>query len=120
MPIVRRAAVSHWQDWVNLVLAVWLFVSPWVLTYLDVPSAAWNAWVIGALVALVSIVALVQFAQWEEWINFVLGLWLLVSPWVMGFAQSNPAALWNHVVVGLVVGGLALWDAMVSREGVAA
>lgn len=115
MPILRRAKASHWQDWVNLVLAAWLFVSPWALGYAQIVAPAWNAWVIGAAVALISIAAVIQFTQWEEWVNFILGLWLLISPWVMGFAQSSPAALWTHVILGLAVGGLALWDALSSR-----
>jgi hypothetical protein len=69
MPILRRTEASHWQDWVNLVLAVWLFVSPWALGYSAILAPAWDAWIIGAAVALVSIVALIQFTQWEEWIS---------------------------------------------------
>jgi hypothetical protein len=24
---------NHWQDWMNLILAIWLFISPWVLQF---------------------------------------------------------------------------------------
>lgn len=29
----RRESTNNWQDWVNLILAGWLFISPWVLGY---------------------------------------------------------------------------------------
>ena len=42
----------RWQDWAILFLAVWLFISPWVLQFgtgpiVAVSHAAWNAWVLG-------------------------------------------------------------------------
>lgn len=120
MPTRSRINASHWQDWVNLLLGGWLFVSPWVLGYADLPAPAWNSWVLGVVVAAISVAALIQFAQWEEWVNAILGLWLLISPWVMGFAQDAPAALWNHVLLGIVVAALAIWDVLRNRERVTA
>jgi hypothetical protein len=117
MPMGTPARASFWQDWITLALGVWLFASPWVLGYAGQPAPAWNSWVLGVIVAIVAAVALIQFAEWEEWVNVILGAWVLVSPWIMGFAQNGPAPLWNHVVVGLLVGGLSLWDALEHREG---
>ena len=45
---------------------------------------------------------------WEEWTNVVLGVWLAISPWVLGFS-SHFAAMVNAVIVGVVVAALALW-----------
>ena len=44
-------------------------------------------------------------------INLALGLWVLVSPWVLSFAAQTTAR-WAHVCVGLIVAvlaGLKLW-----------
>jgi hypothetical protein len=38
---------------------------------------------------VLSIAALAAFAVWEEWLNLVAGLWLVVSPWILGFEDSN-------------------------------
>jgi hypothetical protein len=116
MPIGTRAGAGHWQDWANLVLGGWLFIAPWVLGYAFVPAAAWNSWIIGAVVAVISVAALIRFTQWEEVVNAALGVWLLISPWLLGFAQSGPAPVWNHVILGLVIGGLAAWEAYSSRR----
>jgi hypothetical protein len=113
MPIGTRGLVSYWQDWANLVLGVWLFVAPWVLGYAGHTAPAWNSWIMGTVVVAVAAAALIHFAVWEEWLNAICGLWLLVAPWVMGFAGADAAAaLWNHVLVGLGIGILALWDAL--------
>jgi hypothetical protein len=44
-------------------------------------------------------------------VNLVLGLWLIIAPWTLEFA-NNAAAMRNHVIVGIVVAVLAaieLW-----------
>ncbi|HHV56018.1 MAG TPA: SPW repeat protein [Firmicutes bacterium] len=39
---------------------------------------------------------------WQAWVNIILGLWLIVSPWVLKFSdQSTP--MWNSIIVGIVV-----------------
>jgi hypothetical protein len=108
----------RWQDWANLVLAVWLFISPWVLSFaiggmaVDtggapatgamVAYAAWDAWVIGVVTAIVALWAMSQFARWQEWVGLVLGIWLFIAPWVLRFAGArNPA--WDHWIIGLLV-----------------
>jgi hypothetical protein len=30
--------------------------------------------------------------RWQDWVNAVLGAWMVVSPWVLDFAGSQPAA----------------------------
>jgi hypothetical protein len=57
------------------------------------------------IIAAISIAALAAFAVWEEWLNLVMGLWVLVSPWVLGFPSG--AAMPVHIVIGVVVAVLA-------------
>src|SRR5437660_3399629 len=97
-------------DVVNLVLGVWLFLSPWILGFDPETAASWNAWLSGIVIAVLSIAALAAFAEWEEWLNLVAGLWAIVSPWVLGFAGTT--AMTVHVVIGVIVAALAaaeLW-----------
>lgn len=90
-------AGSHWQDWVNLVLAAWLFVSPWFLQ-IGVP-ASWNAWIVSVAIAVFALWAAGRRGGWQEWGNLVLGAWIFVSPWIYGFATGQ-AASWDHWIVG--------------------
>ena len=40
--------------------------------------------------------------QWEDWTSWVLGLWLLLSPWAL-FFDNEPRALENALAVGALV-----------------
>ena len=98
---------QRWQDWLTLILGVWLFISPWV-GFADSTAAAWNAWIFGAVIAAVSAWALAEPQKWEEWVNFALGAWLMIAPFVLVFSPEA-AQTWNHLIIGAVVFVDALW-----------
>lgn len=102
---------QRWQDWVNLILGVWLFITPFIGMEMVSSAAAWNGYIFGVLVVALSIWALVQPRAWEEWINLVIGVWLILAPFVLGFTTET-TAMWNHIVVGVVIGVDALWAAL--------
>ncbi len=114
MAIGRLTLPKHWEDWVGLVLGVWLCASPWVLQFTDEMTATQNAFLVGVLLILTETVALAAFRLWEEWVSVVLGAWLVVSPWVLGITALAPAA--NVVIVGLVVLVLALYEIWETRR----
>src|SRR5690242_7064956 len=98
----------RWQDWLNLVLGEWLFFSPFFGLAARAGPSAWSSFLCGMTIALLSALALADRLKWEETANLVLGFWLIVAPFALGFA-THRAATWNHCFVGLVVGGGALW-----------
>jgi hypothetical protein len=72
--------------------------------------AAPNAWVSG-IVSVQWRSQRSRIAEWEEWVNLLLGVWVLVSPWVLSFSAQTTAR-WAHVGIGLIVAvlaGLRLW-----------
>ncbi|NIR58495.1 MAG: SPW repeat protein [Gammaproteobacteria bacterium] len=93
---------TRWQDWVSLIFGIWLFFSPWILGYADAANAAWNAYILGVAVVIFSIAALAQGRVWEEWVDLVLGVWLIIAPFVLGFTAEG-AAMWNHIVLGILL-----------------
>jgi uncharacterized membrane protein HdeD (DUF308 family) len=104
----KKEAVS---DVVNLVLGAWLFLTPWIFGFASETAAGWTAWLSGTAIAAVAIAALAAFAEWEEWVSLVLGVWVVVSAWVVGFA-AHATATWVNVLTGIavaVVAGLRLW-----------
>jgi len=119
------------QDWANLILAIWLFISPWVLQFgaglapdsagaaiaplAEVSRAAWNAWVLGVIVFLVALSAIGRMEAWQEYINMVLGAWIFVAPWVLGFTPLGRAS-WDHWIVGALVFLIALWSLSAVRD----
>ena len=102
-------SVKHWQDPLNLILGLWMLVSPWALQYELENYPTWNAVVVGIVIAAAALSALFQVKAWEEWTNVVLGLWLMMSPSVLLFDALMPAMA-NAVIVGAIVAGLALWE----------
>jgi uncharacterized membrane protein HdeD (DUF308 family) len=100
---------KHPQDWANLVLGALLFLSPWVLGYTADQHAHWNAWISGVVIAVIAIGALSMFQEWEEWLNLIAGIWVVVAPWILGFAAIT-AAMVTHVVIGLLVAAAAAWE----------
>jgi hypothetical protein len=99
---------KHWQDSVNLIVGLWMLASPWVLAYQAETRPMWNSVILGILIAAVAFYALFQVFAWQEWANAAFGAWLIVSPWVLGFAGLSTAML-NAVIAGVVVLALAVW-----------
>lgn len=67
------------------------------------------------LVAVISLAALVAFQEWEEWINFVLGVWISLSPWILGFQHT--AAMFVNLTVGILIAYLAMLELWLIHYG---
>lgn len=100
--------IKHWQDPVNAVLGAWLILSPWALGFSDDAAAMWNFVVAGVLLLAAALGAIFVPQAWEEWTESVLGLWMVVSPWIVGFSGVD-AAKADAVLSGLIILTLALW-----------
>jgi hypothetical protein len=101
-------------DVLNLVLGALLFLSPWIFGFAS-GAETQNAVISGIVIAVLSIAALAAFAEWEEWLNLIVGLWVLVSPWVLGFAAGT--AMTVHVVIGAIVAIIAAIELWMHRHG---
>jgi hypothetical protein len=47
-------------------------------------------------------VAFTPPTHWQDWVSWVLGLWLCISPWALGFSADS-ASMQNAVVVGFLL-----------------
>jgi hypothetical protein len=104
------------RDWTIAALGLWLVISPRLLhfpaSHLD---AVWNTWLTGAAIILVIAVSryLVDIrTPWEDMAEAALGLWMMASPWALGFTTHLPEKA-NSISVGFLVAALALWAMMV-------
>jgi hypothetical protein len=100
-----EAVMDDWSsaklcDVANLILGMILFFSPWLFS-LSAGAPCQTASVIGVFVAVSSIAALAAFAVWEEWLNLIAGAALIVSPWLLGFQDSD--AMKIDAVIGTFV-----------------
>ena len=116
MEVIVDVTTKRWQDGGNLLLGVWLFVSPWVLSYAaGMPVAAWNAYLLGAAIVVFAAVAMYMPKVWEEGINMAFGVWMIISPWVLKFSADRNVMM-NAVIIGVVVTALAAWAMLRDKE----
>jgi hypothetical protein len=94
-------------DLYNLVLAAVLLASPWLFTLTN-RAGTIDLRASGAAVAVISIAAIVAYASWEEWANVLVGLWLIGSPWILGFTHTR--AMHFSIGLGAVVTFMALLE----------
>jgi hypothetical protein len=105
---------KRWQDWLNLLIGIWLFISPWVMGFVGSNAGAdWNAWILGAAIVVFSAIAVSLPQAWVEVINILLGIWMVISSWVIGVASR--AVETNFVIVGLLVILFAAWAMAMNR-----
>lgn len=46
--------------------------------------------------------------MWQQWINGLLGLWLMIVPFL---AMTQQSFMWVVMITGLIVAILAFWGA---------
>jgi SPW repeat len=102
-------------DVANLILGAILFFSPWIFGF-DAGTVSRNAMIAGIVIFVIAIAALWAFAVWEEWLNLIVGLWVLVSPWVLKFHGTGHHATTVHVVIGILVAVLAAIELVIMSQ----
>lgn len=51
-----------------------------------------------------------------NWINLLLGVWLILAPFVLGYSDTNKA-LWSDLIVGVVIVILAIATLAGGKKG---
>ncbi len=49
------------------------------------------------------------------WMSLFLGIWILASPFILGYWRVT-SALWSQIVAGVLVGLVALWQIIGADE----
>jgi hypothetical protein len=103
-----------------MLVGLWLAVSPFFLGFAVYSGALWNSVIVGVAVLLLAGSREMgdgYKVAWPSWVNAILGLWLIASPFIIGYSFLQ-TALWNHVIAGALVVVLATWSALATpREG---
>lgn len=97
----------------DVLAGIWLLISPFVLSFGSATGAVTNNVIFGIIIGLL---ALFRFfnprqAVGVSWLNVVLGIWVLISPWVIGFSAYSVATS-NNVIMGIIIIILAGWSAL--------
>lgn len=100
-------------DLYTIVIAAVLFASPWLFK-LSNGTARMDFWITSAVIVVISLAAIFAYANWEEWANFLFGLWLIASPWILGFSHAR--AMHFAIGIGVVVAFMAVLELWLTYE----
>ncbi len=107
---------AKWLGALSVIVGLWLVIAPFSLG-LTAVSAYWNSIAVGLLAIGMGSY---QYAQpslsWPSWVNFVAGLWLIISPYI--FNPDQGAAFTNAVISGVILGLVALFAAIAASAAV--
>lgn len=95
-----RGVSSSWNLWLCTAIGIWLMFAPSVFGIGNGASAADSDHLVGALVVVVSVISFAEVARPVRFVNALLGIWLMLSPFVLHGATSS--SLVNSAILGLV------------------
>lgn len=92
----------RWASGANILFGAWLFAAPWLLRYTE-DLISWNNTIAGAALMLL---ATLRFTRplgrfWISWTNAVIGLWMIVAPFVLNCQQTTAQV--NNLTTGIAV-----------------
>ena len=103
---------KSWEDMATLFLGFVLMISPWIVSQTTSGDAIANAGIIGFFLILLAGFEMSRLHRWEEVATLLLGLWMIVSPYVLGYDALTPLANVHHAIGALVsvLAVLQLWQ----------
>ncbi len=100
------------MNWWMAVIGVWVAIAPFILGYRGVGAALWNDLVVGIAVVVLAVASAMSESESPiktmDWITAVLGLWLVLAPFILGYSAIT-AALWSDIIAGVVILVLSVW-----------
>src|ERR1051326_9103583 len=73
------ASMTAGPSWLNILLGIWVIISPFVVQFAQLPAAMWN--------------------------NVILGIWMIISPFALGVMTT--AIVSNNIILGIVIALIA-------------
>jgi hypothetical protein len=128
MPLLKEVYMSDfsffkthrsWEDWLGMLLGVVIVLSPWLPTQAaqemleaERSFVVLNTFTVGLLVFGLAQLEYVALQRWEEVAEILLGLWLLVSPYIFSYHVEGMLRFWHTGLGGAVVllAALQLWQ----------
>jgi hypothetical protein len=99
----------NWEDWIGMLLGVLIGLSTWIVGGQYAPAIAWNAVLVGLLVLALSQLEYAALRRWEEVGVIACGLWLIASPYALGYADTGSLRVW-HFALGAMVTLLSVFE----------
>ena len=118
---VAESTSAHVTFGLALLTGLYVAASPWIVGFSATASLATSDLIVGIAVAFLAygFATALDRAHGMTWTLPVLGVWLIVSPWVLRGFEPTAGMIWSNVVAGglLTVLGLnATYFGMRTRE----
>ncbi|APG11802.1 hypothetical protein M2175_004952 [Bradyrhizobium elkanii] len=106
-----------WEDWCGMLLGALIVASPWFPIQDHSPvverqTMILNTVAIGLVVFGLSQLEYVALQRWQEVATILVGLWLIVSPYVFGYSGEGFLRIYHTSLgaVAVILGVLQLWQ----------
>ena len=94
---------KQWQYGMIMVFGALLLAMPYLLRFHDdIPVRSWDFYVIGAVIVASGAAGLHRRSYAAAWLTPALGLWMVASPWLLGFMPLIEARNSAWVLGGFV------------------
>jgi hypothetical protein len=111
-------SITGGASWLNVLLGIWVIISPFVVQFARLPAAMWNNVIVGIVIAILALIrtSTPQQIGWS-WANVILGIWMIISPFALG--TMTTAILWNNIILGIVIAIVASANASMRAHATA-
>jgi hypothetical protein len=118
---VAESMSAHVTFGLALLTGLYVAASPWIVGFSATGSLATSDLIVGIAVAFLSygFATALDRAHGMTWTLPVLGMWAIVSPWVLPGFTATAGMIWSNVVAGALltfVGLNATYFGMRTRE----
>ncbi|WP_441497315.1 SPW repeat protein [Bradyrhizobium sp. 2TAF36] len=126
MPLLEEGTMSDfsfikthrtWEDWCGMLLGALIVASPWFpiqdhSSIVERQTMILNTVAIGLVVFGLSQLEYVALQRWQEVATILVGLWLIVSPYVFGYSGEGFLRIYHTSLgaVAVILGVLQLWQ----------
>lgn len=104
-----------YADGLIIVVGIWLIIAAFALGFTSVTMALWNSIIVGvALIVIAGLRISNERGFWLSWVMLLLGLWLIISPFVLGFGGLTRPML-STLIAGIAVVLLSAFSGITYR-----
>ena len=107
---VAESMSAHFTFGLALLTGLYVAVSPWIVGFGATRSLGTSNLIVGIAVAFLvyGFATALDRAHGMTWILPVLGVWVIVSPWILQGLTPTAGMIWSNVVAGALLTFLGL------------
>lgn len=112
--LLKRSGAA-WPALANAALGGWLFLSPFFLGFFEEMVSSLNAYIIASLIMVLAGYAGQSRETGEDKLVALCALWLVASPWIIGYYALTDIGSWNAALTGTAVLACVAWSLVIKQ-----